>query len=73
MQRLFSGELFLLFCKKSPKYQNNGVFKFPCTIGFVYVYRITTSTTNTRNFLKITFASLGLMKIMLSRMFDMQY
>ena len=24
-------------------------------------------------FLKITFASLGLMKIMLSRMFDMQY
>ena len=49
MQRLFSGELFLLFCKKSPKYQNNGVFKFPCTIGFVYVYRTTTSTTNTRN------------------------
>ena len=25
MQRLFSGELFLLFCKNSPKYQQNGV------------------------------------------------
>ena len=73
MQRLFSGELFLLFCRKSPKYQNNGVFKFPCTIGF-YMYTGSLQVQQTlETFLKITFASLGLMKIMLSRMFDMQY
>ena len=63
------GKLFLLFCKKS-QYQNIGAFKFRCTIEFVYVYRITTSTANLfENNLYI----FKMLKIMFSRMFDMQY
>ena len=43
------GTLFLLFCKKSPKYQITRIFRFHCAIEFEDVYRITTSTANTGN------------------------
>ena len=56
---IYRGTLFLLFCKKSPKYQNNGLFKSHCTVNFVFVYSVTTSTANTETFLKITFTSLN--------------
>ena len=46
---VYRGTPFLLFCEKSSKYQNTGVFKFYCTIEFVYVYRIIASTANVGN------------------------
>ena len=67
------GTLFLLFCKKSPKYQNISVSKFHRTAKFVYVERITTSTANTGNLFKNNLYILMLLKIVLSRIFDMQY
>ena len=73
MQGLFRGTLFLVFCEKSPKYQNIGVFKFNCTVEFVYIYRINTSTANTGNLFEKNLYIFKLMKIMLSRIFVMQY
>ena len=59
--------------KMSPKYQNTGVFKFHCTIKFLYAYRITTSTANIGNLFENNLYILKQLKIMLRRMFAMSY
>ena len=50
------GKLFLLFCKKSAKYQNIGVFKFYCRTYSLYMYAESPQVQQTLEaFLKITY------------------
>ena len=70
---IYRGTPFLLFCEKSSKYQNTDVFKFYCITEFVYVYRIIASTANIGNLFEKSIHVFKLLKIILSKMFDMQY
>ena len=70
---IYRGTPFLLFCENSSKYQSTGVFKFYCTIEFVYVCRIIISTANTGNLFEKSLYIFKLLKVTLSKMFDMQY
>ena len=69
MQYLFREVQCFYYSLKIKQIPELCVFKFHFTIKLVYVYRITTSTANTGNNLYI----FKLLKIVLSRKFDMQY